>query len=78
VPHVDLLDSVWDDPREGSAIRGVAKRLRHRLAAAGMADVADAIDGSVSGFYGLILVCHPGNSWQASTVTFPTPTERRT
>jgi hypothetical protein len=56
VPHVDLLDSVWDDPREGSAIRGVAKRLRHRLAAAGMADVVDAIDGSVSGFYGLILV----------------------
>lgn len=56
VSHVDLLESVWDGQREGATIRGVAKRLRDRLAAAGMADLAEAIDGSVSGYYGLILV----------------------
>jgi len=56
VAHVDLLDDVWRTERQGSTIRGVAKRLRDRLTAADMADLAAAIDGSVSGYYGLILV----------------------
>jgi len=56
VSHVDLLDTVWDGQREGSTIRGVAKRLRDWLDSAGMADIANAIDGSVAGYYGLILV----------------------
>ena len=56
VSHVDLLDDVWDGPREGSVIRGVAKRLRDQLAKDGMADLAQAIDGTTSGHYGLMLV----------------------
>lgn len=56
VAHVDLLDDVWKGNREDSTIRGVAKRLRDRLVAADMADLATAIDGSVPGYYGLILV----------------------
>ena len=56
VPHVDLLDDVWDGPREGSTIRGVAKRLRDQLAMSGMEDLAQAIDGNISGHYGLMLV----------------------
>lgn len=38
VAHVDLLDEVWDGQREASTIRGVAKRLRDRLASDGMED----------------------------------------
>ncbi len=56
VPHVDLLDEVWGTHREATTIRGVAKRLRDRLIASGMADLARAIDGSVSGHYRLMLV----------------------
>ena len=56
VPHIDLLDDVWQGDRQSSTIRGVAKRLRDRLVAADMSDLAEAIDGSVSGYYGLILV----------------------
>ncbi|TWU18283.1 hypothetical protein Poly21_04440 [Allorhodopirellula heiligendammensis] len=51
-----LLDDVWGGPRENSSIRGVAKRLRDRLALGGMAELASAIDGSNAGFYRLILV----------------------
>lgn len=56
IAHVDLLDDVWCGVRESSTIRGVAKRLRDQLAAAGMSDLAAAIDGGVSGYYGLMLV----------------------
>lgn len=56
VSNVDLLDDVWRGEREDSTIRGVAKRLRDRLCAAGMTDLAAAIDGSVPGYYGLMLV----------------------
>ncbi|TWU40022.1 hypothetical protein Q31b_33660 [Novipirellula aureliae] len=51
-----LLDEVWGGQRENSSIRGVAKRLRDRLALGGMAELSCAIDGSNSGFYRLILV----------------------
>ena len=56
VSHVDLMDEVWKGDREISTIRGVAKRLRDRLTEAEMADLARAIDGTVAGYYGLILV----------------------
>ncbi len=54
VPHVELLDDVWHSERNSSTIRGVAKRLRDELIAAGMLQLASAIDGRVSGHYGLI------------------------
>jgi predicted nucleic-acid-binding protein len=51
-----LLDDVWGGRRENSSFRGVAKRLRDRLALEGMAELSCAIDGSNSGFYRLMLV----------------------
>ena len=56
VSHEDLLEDVWGGPRESVTIRGVAKRLRDRLMQAGMTELAEAIDGSSSSHYGLILV----------------------
>ncbi|PQO28918.1 helix-turn-helix domain-containing protein [Blastopirellula marina] len=56
VSHEDLFESVWAGEKSQSALRGVVKRLRDQLSAAGMADLAKAIDGTVSGHYGLILV----------------------
>ena len=56
ISHIDLLEDVWQAQREASTIRGVAKRLRDRLTAAGMREVADAIDGGVPGYYCLNLV----------------------
>ena len=46
----------WQGERESSTIPGVAKRLRDRLITEDMLDLAAAIDGSVCGYYGLILV----------------------
>lgn len=56
IPHVDLLDDVWDGPREGSTIRGVVKRLRDQLAQHGMDELSRAIDGGNSGHCGLMVV----------------------
>ena len=56
VAHVELLDDVWHGAREASTIRGVVKRLRDQLTASGMEKLASAIDGSVSGYYGLMIV----------------------
>lgn len=56
VTHVDLLEEVWGGEREATTIRGVAKRLRDRLTASEMEKLANLIDGSVPGHYGLILV----------------------
>lgn len=56
VAYRDLLNDVWRGQRDDSTIRGVAKRLRDRLSAHGMAELAAAIDGCNPGFYGLILV----------------------
>ena len=53
--YEQLLDEVWKGPRTFSAIRSVVKVLRKKLALAGMDDLADAIDGSVSRHYGLML-----------------------
>ncbi len=51
-----LLNDVWGDEREHSSIRGVAKRVRDRLACQGMPDLANRIDGTNPGHYRLILV----------------------
>ncbi|MDA7979480.1 MAG: helix-turn-helix domain-containing protein [Pirellulales bacterium] len=56
VSHLDLMDEVWGGERQASTIRGVAKRLRDRLQEEGMGQLAKAIDGSVTGYYGLKLV----------------------
>jgi hypothetical protein len=56
VSHVDLLDDVWGGQRQSATIRGVAKRLRDRLVESGMDDLAHSIDGTVSGYYGLMFV----------------------
>jgi len=56
VSHLDLLEDVWEGEREASTIRGVVKRLRDRLQESGMSQLAEAIDGSVTGYYGLKLV----------------------
>jgi hypothetical protein len=53
--RVDLLEDVWGGERQAATIRGVVKRLRERLRENGMQQLADAIDGSVRGHYGLML-----------------------
>lgn len=51
--YEELLDDVWDGLRSDSAIRSVVKRLRGILRRDGLSDIADAIDGSMPGRYGL-------------------------
>jgi len=51
--YEELLDEVWDGIRSDSAIRSVVKRLRARLRREGLPELADAIDGSMPGRYGL-------------------------
>ena len=53
--YEQLLEDVWEGPRTFAAVRSVAKVLRRKLVEAGMDDLAKAIDGSVSGHYGLML-----------------------
>lgn len=53
--HEQLLEEIWGGPRSKSAVRSAINSLRSRLVAAGMSDLADAIDGSNAGCYGLIL-----------------------
>ena len=55
VTHQDLLDDVWGAERTATAIRSGVWDLRRRLKAAGMADLAGAIDGTNPGHYGLRL-----------------------
>jgi DNA-binding response OmpR family regulator len=53
--YEQLLDDVWEGPRSFSAVRSVVKVLRKKLTAAGMNDLANAIDGTVCHHYGLML-----------------------
>jgi DNA-binding response OmpR family regulator len=55
VSHQDLLDDVWGAERSSVAIRTVVRDLRRRLVAAGMKDLAGAIDGKSAGYYALRL-----------------------
>lgn len=57
VNYEQFREEVWggEDPKD-STIRGIAKRLRDKLRESGMKPLAEAIDGSVNGHYGLKLV----------------------
>lgn len=55
VTYEDLLEDVWEGVRTDDAIRSVVKTLRSKLRDARMGALADAIDGSVPGHYGLKL-----------------------
>lgn len=55
VSYEVLFDEVWCAIRERSSVRSVVKELRAKLLAAGMAGLSEAIDGRVSGHYGLML-----------------------
>ena len=49
------LEELWDRHTSYEAVRSAAKVLRRKLTAAGMEDLADAIDGSNSHHYALTL-----------------------
>jgi len=53
VTHEQLLFDVWDGRRSEAAIRSAVKRLRQALRRQGLGELADAIDGSMSGRYRL-------------------------
>jgi DNA-binding response OmpR family regulator len=55
IPVEELLDEVWTQVRSDAAVRSVVRDLRARLREAGMADLAEAIDGSNHGRDGLML-----------------------
>ena len=55
IHHDRLLDEVWECQRSKEAVRSVVKVLRQKLSHAGMEDLADAIDGTTSRHYGLML-----------------------
>ena len=54
--HYDvLLQDLWDCHTSSEAVRSAVKILRQKLIAAGMEDLAEAIDGSTSHHYALML-----------------------
>jgi DNA-binding response OmpR family regulator len=54
--HCDvLLRELWDCHTSREAVRSAVKVLRQKLNAAGMGDLAEAIDGSTSHHYRLML-----------------------
>jgi DNA-binding response OmpR family regulator len=55
VPCDVLLDELWDGYSSRDAVRSMVRVLRRKLCAAGMEDLALAIDGSTTHHYGLML-----------------------
>jgi DNA-binding response OmpR family regulator len=53
-----LLQDVWKCKRSKEAVRSVVKVLRQKLRAAGMEDLAEAIDGTTAQHYGLMIDGH--------------------
>lgn len=53
VTHQDLIDDVWDGVCSDDALRSVVKHLRRRLRAAGLGELAEAINGLTPGHYAL-------------------------
>src|SRR5262249_14229604 len=53
VSYEELLADVWQGTRSESSIRSVVKVLRRRLRQDGLADLAEAIDGTAAGHYAL-------------------------
>jgi DNA-binding response OmpR family regulator len=50
-----LLDELWTGPRTYSTVRSTVCRLKGTLRQSGLADLADCVDGSIHGHYGLML-----------------------
>lgn len=57
IDYEELLTEVWQRTVSDSSVRSVVKTLRSRLRQAGLADLANAIDGTARGHYALKLVC---------------------
>lgn len=56
VPYEELLEDVWGGGvRSDTSVRGAIRTLRRKLRGAGLDALAAAIDGTVSGHYGLTL-----------------------
>lgn len=55
ISYDTLFAEVWTAVRDASSVRSVVKELRAMLRAAGMASLADAIDGHVAHHYAIIL-----------------------
>jgi DNA-binding response OmpR family regulator len=55
ISHEELLSEVWQGYRSDAAVRSVVKTLRAKLRQAGLAALAEAIDGSAAGHYSLKL-----------------------
>ena len=53
--YKSLRDGIWDECESDAAVQSAVKVLRRKLSAAGMADLAAVIDGSVSRHYALML-----------------------
>ena len=53
--YEELFSEVWRCDRSDGAVRSAVKRLRSAFRRNGMAELADAIDGSVPGHYALKL-----------------------
>jgi DNA-binding response OmpR family regulator len=55
ISYEDLLAGVWYGYRADATVRSAVRNLRRKLREAGLSEVAAAIDGSVPGYYALIL-----------------------
>lgn len=55
VSYEHLLEDVWQENRDDTAVRSLVKVLRHKLRCFGMSEVANAIDGHVKRHYRLKL-----------------------
>jgi DNA-binding response OmpR family regulator len=53
--YEQLFNDVWQCDRSDAAVRSAVKRLRKAFRQNDMSELADAIDGSVAGHYGLKL-----------------------
>ena len=53
--YKSLRDGIWDECESDAAVQSAVKVLRRKLNAAGMADLAAVIDGSISRHYALKL-----------------------
>jgi DNA-binding response OmpR family regulator len=67
-----LVEELWGGSRSPSSVRSVVSDLRFKLRAAGLGDLADLIDGSNPGHYGLRTKTPPCRSDSS-----PTPIRRR-
>jgi hypothetical protein len=55
IPTDRLIDELWTGPRAYSTVRSTVCRLKATLRNRGLGDLAERIDGSMPGHYGLML-----------------------